>query len=270
MMPMMRRRQGSSIGARRAERLLESAAPLGPREQRVAAVLTALAARDGSAAADEADAVGRSDGAVPTEVLAEVPAEVPAEVLAAFAQQAARDGRTRGGARTRRAGTRGAACPDRRPGSWAWRAARAAAVKAVVVVLAVSSGTVVAAAADILPAPAQRAAHSLFGSWGVPAPDRQGGAGTPSPSAPSSATATDPASSNPATSAAGPGGTPATTRADTTSASDAAVTPTPDPSATNNARRPTATGKPSKTPTTARTATPGRERTASAENDNAG
>jgi hypothetical protein len=43
-------------------------------------------------------------------------------------------------------------------------------VKTAAVVLVLSGGTVAAAAGDALPGPAQRAAHELFGSWGVPAP----------------------------------------------------------------------------------------------------
>lgn len=47
---------------------------------------------------------------------------------------------------------------------------RALAVKSAMLVLALSGGTMAAAAADALPGPAQRAAYNLFGSWGVPAP----------------------------------------------------------------------------------------------------
>jgi hypothetical protein len=77
--------------------------------------------------------------------------EVPEDVLLAFAENAPVDSARRSGARIVRVG-------------------RAAALKVAVVVLAVSSGTVAAAAADALPGPAQRAAHSLLGRWGAPAP----------------------------------------------------------------------------------------------------
>jgi hypothetical protein len=98
-------------------------------------------------------------------------AEVPEDVLRAFAEHAPVervdpvDSARRSGARTLGIG-------------------RAAAVKIAVVVLAVSSGTVAAAAADVLPGPAQRAAHSLLGRWGVPAP-HETHRSTPSAPAPS-------------------------------------------------------------------------------------
>lgn len=76
---------------------------------------------------------------------------VPEDVLRAFAQYASADEPRSAGARALRIG-------------------RAAALKVAVAVLVLSSGTVAAAAADVLPGPAQRAAHSLFGDWGVPAP----------------------------------------------------------------------------------------------------
>ncbi|HWG27979.1 hypothetical protein [Actinospica sp.] len=78
-------------------------------------------------------------------------AEVPEVVLRAFARNAPVGGARRSGARM-------------------LRVSRTAALKAAVVVLALSSGTVAAAAADVLPGPAQRTAHSLLGGWGVPAP----------------------------------------------------------------------------------------------------
>jgi hypothetical protein len=140
----------TSISARGARRLLEAAPPADPRERRVAAVLTALAPRDASGA------------------------PVPEAVLAAFADRA-RSGRSREAA--------GGSAHGRSEARMR-RAGRAATLKAGVVVLAVSSGTVAAAAADILPAPAQRAVHSLFGSWGVPAPHASHGPGAVSPTAP--------------------------------------------------------------------------------------
>ncbi|HTJ69900.1 MAG TPA: hypothetical protein VL551_20350 [Actinospica sp.] len=115
----------------------------------MAAVLTALAPEDAGGAA------------------------VPEAVLAAFADHA------------RNAPTRQHAAEDggrRRSGARTPRVAWAATIKAGVVVLAISSGTIAAAAADILPATAQNAAHSLFGSWGVPAPHTNHPSGTVSPS----------------------------------------------------------------------------------------
>jgi hypothetical protein len=144
-------RRDGSISAHGARRLLEAAPSADPREQQVAAVLTALAPQDASGA------------------------PVPDAVLAAFADHA-RSGRS---SFEPDAG-RGHGCS----GARMRRAGRAATIKAGIVVLAISSGTATAAAADILPAPAQRAAHSLFGSWGVPAPHASHGAGTVSPSAP--------------------------------------------------------------------------------------
>jgi hypothetical protein len=146
-------RGDSSIGSRGARRLLKAAPPANAREERVAAVLSALAPQDATDAA------------------------VPEAVLAAFAAHTHPD-------QVREA----VPGPGKRSGARAGRVGRAAAVKAGVVVLAVSSGTVAAAAADVLPAPAQRAAHSLFGSWGVPAPRTSPGAGMVSPSAPAAGT----------------------------------------------------------------------------------
>lgn len=170
-------RGDSSISSRGARRLLEAAPPTDAREEQVAAVLTALAPLD---ATDTA---------------------VPEAVLAAFAAHADPD-LVRG------------AVPGlgRRSGVRAWHVGRAAAVKAGVVVLAVSSGTVAAAATDSLPAPAQRAAHSLFGSWGVPAPHSSPGAGTVSPSAPAAGTplASAPGGGAAQSNAAHPGVTPST------------------------------------------------------------
>ena len=149
------------------------------RENRVAAVLAALAPQDATDAA------------------------VPEAVLAAFAVHADPDEER-------------AAAPDRgrRSGARPRHVGRAAAVKAGVVVLAISSGTAAAAAADILPAPAQRAAHSLFGSWGVPAPRASQGPGTVSPSAPAAGTPMTgaPGAGAAQSSAAHPGATPSTGR----------------------------------------------------------
>ena len=103
-------------------------------------------------------------------------AEVPEDVLRAFAENAPVDSARRSGARTVRFG-------------------RAAALKVAVVVLAVSSGTVAAAAADALPGPAQRAAHSLLGGWGVPAPHQAHPFTPSSPAASPSASAGASASS---------------------------------------------------------------------------
>lgn len=97
-------------------------------------------------------------------------AEVPEDVLRAFAEHAPVDSARRSGARTLRVG-------------------RVAALKVAVLVLAVSGGTVAAAAADALPGPAQRAAHSLLGRWGVPAPHEK------HPSTPSSSPAVSPSAS---------------------------------------------------------------------------
>jgi hypothetical protein len=98
-------------------------------------------------------------------------AEVPEDVLRAFAEHAPVDSARRSGARTFRVG-------------------RVAALKIAVLVLSVSGGTVAAAAADALPAPAQRAAHSLLGRWGVPAPHET------HPSTPSSPAASPSASTS--------------------------------------------------------------------------
>jgi hypothetical protein len=143
-------KQRSTIGRRGARRLLESAEPAGPHERRVAEVLAALAPGPETH-------------------------PVPEAVLAAFAE----------------AGE----AAEERPGRRARRRARAragrvwgAAVKTTAVVLVLSGGTIAAAAADVLPAPAQRMVHNLFGSWGVPAPHPQPGTGGPS-SSPSSAPA---------------------------------------------------------------------------------
>ena len=85
--------------------------------------------------------------------------EVPEDVLRAFHQHAPADGGRRAGVRVRRSG-------------------RVAVLRIAAVVLVLSSGTVAAAATDVLPGPAQRVAHSLLGGWGVPAPHR--GHATPS------------------------------------------------------------------------------------------
>jgi hypothetical protein len=143
-------RHENSISASGARRLLKVAPPTDAREQQVAAVLTALAPED---AADAA---------------------VPEAVLAAFADHA----------RSRRSREAVTSRGRKRSGARMRGAGRAATIKAGLVVLALSSATVAAAAADILPAPAQQAAHSLFGSWGVPAPRASHGAETDSPSTP--------------------------------------------------------------------------------------
>lgn len=87
-------------------------------------------------------------------------AAVPEELLRAFAQHAPAENVT-DGARHR---------GSRRTGTRTRRVGLSAALKAAVAVLVISSGTVAAAAADVLPGPAQRAAHSLLGGFGVPAP----------------------------------------------------------------------------------------------------
>jgi len=202
----------SSIGSRGARRLLEAARLAEPREDRVAAVLSALAPQDATDAA------------------------VPEAVLAAFAVHAEPEQER-------------AAAPDRgqRSGARVWRVGWAGAVKAAVVVLAISSGSVAAAAADILPAPAQRAAHSLFGSWGVPAPRTSPGAGTVSPSAPTAGTplTSAPGAGSARSNAARPGAAPSTGRdcsaanthaagahcTDTATATATAATPTATPGA---------------------------------------
>lgn len=200
-------RGDSSIGSRGARRLLKAAPPANTREERVAAVLSALAPQDATDAA------------------------VPEAVLAAFAAHTHPD-------QVREA----VPGPGKRSGARAGRVGRAAAVKAGVVVLAVSSGTVAAAAADVLPAPAQRAAHSLFGSWGVPAPRTSPGAGTVSPSAPAAGTplTSAPGAGSARSNAARPGAAPSTSRdcsAANTHAAGAHCTDT----ATATAATPTAT-----------------------------
>jgi hypothetical protein len=85
--------------------------------------------------------------------------------------------------------------PDRRPPaarpcalSTPWRASLTLA-GSVGFECRISSGTAAAAAADVLPSPAQRAVHSLFGTWGVPAPRSSHGAKTVPPSTPAVGTA---------------------------------------------------------------------------------
>lgn len=130
------------LGRRRARHLIDGGAAHA-REQRIADLLDTLAGHRG------AD-----------------PRPVPPELLAAFAWQAEESvsrrgigagGRPRSGARSR-------------------GVHRALTVKTAAVVLVLSGGTMAVAAADDLPAPAQRAAHAILGSWGVPAP-----AGKPRP-----------------------------------------------------------------------------------------
>lgn len=154
-------KQGSSISAGDAERLLRGERPSGTREQQVADVLAKLAP------ADAADT------------------PVPAALLLAFAQQASTDHAVDHAAdqgpdheadlaandsRHRRAQSRRTGARGRQFGVRGWHFGRSAALKAAVAILAVSCGTVGAAEADVLPAAAQRAAHSLLGSFGVPAP----------------------------------------------------------------------------------------------------
>jgi hypothetical protein len=122
------------LGRRRVRHLIDGGAPRAG-EQRLAEVLGTLA----------------DHRAAP-------PRPVPPELLAAFTRQAeepasrrAVDGRARTGARSR-------------------GVHRALTVKTAAVVLVLSGGTMAVAAADDLPAPAQRAAHAILGSWGVPAP----------------------------------------------------------------------------------------------------
>lgn len=136
-------RQRSKISARAAERLVRGADPVGEQERAVAGVLAAL-------------------GAEPE------PREAPDELVAAFARAQSADHRL-----DARAG--------RRSGARTGRIGRAAVAKAAVVLALVSGATFIAAAADALPDPAQQVVHSLFGSWGVPAPHGTVSS-TPSPS----------------------------------------------------------------------------------------
>jgi len=122
-------------------------------------------------------------------------AAVPEDVLQAFAQHAPVSGARRSGARV-------------------LRVSRAAALKAAVAVLALSSGTVAAAAADALPGPAQRAAHSLLGGWGVPAPHT-----STRGSVPSAPAATPGAGPSTGAGAAQPSASPAATASPTASCS---------------------------------------------------
>lgn len=171
------------ISARGATRLLEGEQAAGPHERQVAQVLSALSPGEEQRSA-------------------------PDVLLAAFAEGAGRGrdvkadrGRRRSGARARRVGT-------------------AAAVKAGALVLVLSGGTIAAAEADVLPTPAQRIAHSLFGSWGLPAPH------TPPPAS----TAPKPTSS----SGASPGpGTSASAEAQSITGASATASPSSTCSARN-------------------------------------
>ena len=125
------------LGRRRARHLIDGGAARAPGEQRLADLLDTLADHRGADAGP-----------------------VPPELLAAFARRAEESGsrrvvgvggRLRSGARSR-------------------GVHRALTVKTAAVVLVLSGGTMAVAAADDLPAPAQRAAHAILGSWGVPAP----------------------------------------------------------------------------------------------------
>jgi hypothetical protein len=143
------------LGRRGARRLLEGHPGTRPREQRLAEFLDALAERDKP---------GRKNTVRENTVRENtVRNAVPAPVLEAFARQAAEAAAAR--PRPVRSGSRSGAASGVR----SRRVRRALTVKAAVV-LVLSGATVAAAAADALPAPAQRAAHELLGSWGVPAP----------------------------------------------------------------------------------------------------
>ena len=126
-----------SISRRGARRLLTGATPAGGAEERLAAVLDVLAR--------------------PVPDLEE--RAVPAQVLTAFASQAGHGPRTGAG---RSLGGRAGARSRRLRGAFV--------LKVVAVAVVFLGGAVAAAAADALPAPAQRVAHVLLGSVGVPAP----------------------------------------------------------------------------------------------------
>lgn len=126
-----------SISRRGARRLLTGATPAGGAEERLAAVLDVLAR--------------------PVPDLEERP--VPAQVLTAFAGQAGHGPRTGAGR-----------SPEGRAGARSRRLRGAFVLKAAAVAVVFLGGAVAAAAADALPAPAQRVAHVLLGSFGVPAP----------------------------------------------------------------------------------------------------
>jgi hypothetical protein len=126
------------LGRRSARRLLDGDPAARAADERLAALLDTLAA-------EEKDRADR---------------EVPEDVLAAFARRAEPAGSRSG--HGHRSGARA--------GARSRHTRSALAVKTAAVVLALSGGTVAAAAADALPGPAQRAAHQLFGNWGVPAP----------------------------------------------------------------------------------------------------
>lgn len=96
----------------------------------------------------------------------------------------------------------------RRAGARVFRVGVSAAVKAGAVVLVLSGGTIAAAAADILPGSAQQIAHSLFGSWGVPAPHTPPATSPspqPRPSSRASAPSLSLSSTGHATASTGPG-----------------------------------------------------------------
>lgn len=150
-----------------------------------------LTRRDARRLLDGESAVRGSDARLAEllDALAVVPhqaeSEVPAELLAAFAEGARGGGAddaaqgavheairpVRSGARGRRRGGRVSVGRVSLPRSRSL--GRALAVKSAVVALALSGGTVAAAAADALPGPAQRAVHDLFSSWGVPGPSEE-------------------------------------------------------------------------------------------------
>jgi hypothetical protein len=130
------------LGRRGARRLLDGDPAARAADPRLAALLDALAS---------VEADGETDGG---------DREVPVDVLTAFARHAEAAGPRPGHGRRSGARVRARSRQTR----------SALTVKTAAVVLALSGGTMAAAAADALPAPAQRAAHHLFGHWGVPAP----------------------------------------------------------------------------------------------------
>ena len=137
--------RSSRLGRRTARQLLDGRPATRTAEVRLARLLDALGDQD-----------------TPSE------ATVPAHLLEAFTRRA-REASAQ--AAVASAGRGGSARPGvhARSRTRSRRIGRALTVKAAFV-LVFSGATVGAAAADVLPPPAQSAVHELFGSWGVPAP----------------------------------------------------------------------------------------------------
>ena len=147
--------------SRRTARLLLDGRPVArAREQRLARLLDALADQD-----------------TPCD------AAVPGPLLEAFARRAQAVDATAAAA-DRGRGATGAPAVRSASRLRSRRISRVLTFKAAFV-LAFSGATVAAAAADVLPAPAQSAVHELFGAWGVPAPAPAARAGRVQPQPPS-------------------------------------------------------------------------------------